>query len=230
MKLRIPMVHRRTDVHAVVDAVPLVISRLRALTIDSQGVVDPASGERRSGLRVTSGVHGRRGCRYRLVIKAPPAATADALLAERAGTTSEIELTSSDPRSLGVTVRVDDPSNTEINLNVRNIERQGIIEVHAVSQVVGGWPIAGKLVVDGTADLAAVRRGDGRSSPVASIKVSAPAMPCDRGALDRSGRGCALAVGDRHRLHRARPDPPGRGARGRDVRQEDPAGDHQGRG
>ena len=175
------IVHSRADVAAVVDAMPLLVGRLRDLSIDSRGVVDPSTGERRSGLVVVGGVHPRPGSRYRIVTQRPARlGVADARLlgfrrtplpqpgmSTPGATTSEIELRANDRRTLAIAMRIDNPALHELTAAMHDPEGLGAIEVQSVREVNTSWLLGGKLTVDGTADLAQIRSADNGSSAAA---------------------------------------------------------------
>lgn len=174
------IVHSRADVHAVVDAFPLLVSRLCALAIDRSGVVDPTTGERRGGLVVTAGVHDRPGTHYRLVTQ--PRAVDAATLAQfvgspiqmaelaepRSAVTTEIELRANDRRSFVVAAKVAGPSSHELTLAINEPQRLGTVEMHSTRRLTEKWPLRGGLTIVATADLAQIHDADSSSSAAAA--------------------------------------------------------------
>ena len=162
LQLQMSIVHSRADVAAVVDALPVLVGRLRDLSIDSAGVLDPTTGERREGLAVTSGVHCVPGSRYRLVTQAAHGDDADV-----APIISAIELLANDRRQFGLAIQGERPSFPDVVVTAHDLNRLGVVDVQSVHQTSERWLFCGPTTIDGTADLAQIRSADGISSAAA---------------------------------------------------------------
>jgi hypothetical protein len=167
LQITISMVHTRSDVRAVIDAIPLLVGRIRGLDVDDCGVVNPATGARLGGLVVTSGMHNVAGARYRLVTEhtaAAPASTeqppddAEAVASTQVRrVVRDIELIESDRRSLRLATRPEGAPKHDWLMTMLDPLGFGTIEVSSDRFVQGSFPMRGKLAIHGTADLAQLR-------------------------------------------------------------------------